>query len=220
MHGNGRLDSAYGSADWADLNLGLTLFSSIGQDKEILESCGVRDPYGEAIERLEKAVAQNPSDESGLFRMGQLLVQGSDREVKDKGRELLNVKAGSIVQGNAPVKAPEGDAVEHWASLGCASYECGDLKTATAALDHLLIEGQHFAKDEALCTKAMIMLRRGQLREAEKFYRELGREEKTDTRELYEEKDLSRFKKSAYTWERFHWEPIGRNLEWTRTNGR
>ena len=112
--------------------------------------------------------------------------------------------------------------VETSASFGASAYENSELKSASACMDNLLVNGTYYATDEAMCTKSMIMLRRGQYEEAVRFYQNIGNGSFQEPELLYSEEERERIGigkggRRQYYWPKFEREEVGGNLGWVRT---
>lgn len=155
----------HNSTDWSRLNLGLAkLCVGDGQSASTQR---------DAIDLLVESTKAFPEDVTPHFRLGQVKARSKNNSVKGAGLESLR-RAHTLALRNE-VKGDMGSFfVESAGSYGAAAYENSELKNATLCMDHLLRHGRNYATEEALCTKAQIMIRRGQFAEAQGFYRSIG----------------------------------------------
>ena len=162
-----KLDKAtvqHSGVEWAEYNLGLVQFCNPDESKT-----------SDALDSLLKAQRHFPDDAPTVLHIGQLQTAARSNIIKAAGLESLR-KAHSLGIKNE-VKGDHGSFfVESSGSFGAAAYENSELKQATVCMDHLLKNGLYYATDEALCTKAQIMLRRGQYEQAQKYYKCFGKE--------------------------------------------
>ncbi|GMI31198.1 hypothetical protein TrCOL_g9001 [Triparma columacea] len=215
-HESYRMDGAQGSLEWADLNLGLVAFA-------MTEGVGGEESkrgHGRAAEYLRAAAEEHPHDPSAYVRSGQLQALSDNRVTRARGLENLR-RGVELLEGLEARGDPSSFLVEAGASFGALAYENSELKNATRAFDRVLMEGSYYAADEALCTKAQVMLRRGQYEEAAKFYQAMGGDKpprrEGGLRKLYGEGGEGGRGKQVYYYPEFEREEMGGNLGWVRT---
>ncbi len=147
---------------WANYNVGLIEFCK-GEDEK-------------ALARLSDAKKSGVGDlarEDLDFRIGQIKSRSKSAHDRTAGLELLRSAVDSAISDEA-LGDKESFFIAASGSFGSAAYENSELKNATRCMDHLLREGRWWGTDEALVTKAQILLRRGEYEEAQKFYSNLG----------------------------------------------
>ena len=150
--------------EWAELNIGLAKFCDPSKEAE-------------ALAHLEKALKSFPTDPTPHLRIGQIKSASRSNVARNAGLELLRKTHGMVSEAEAapPYSNYGGLLDETTANFGAAAYENSELKNATACYDYLLSNAKYYATDEAICTKAQIMLRRGQFAEAVPYYSNLAR---------------------------------------------
>jgi len=170
---------------------------------------------------LKIAISEHPLDPTPYLRLGQLHSTSNNVTVRSSGLELLR-KGHAMAQSQNIKGVNDSLLVETSASFGASAYENSELKSASACMDNLLVNGTYYATDEAMCTKSMIMLRRGQYEEAVRFYQNIGNGSFQEPELLYSEEERERIGigkggRRQYYWPKFEREEVGGNLGWVRT---
>ena len=160
---------AHNGMEWARLNLGLAKLCASGEGER------GKEKESDALDALLQSQKDFPDDPTTYLRVGQTKCRSTNTSVKAAGLESLRTAHSLALRQE--VKGDHGAFfVESSGSFGAAAYENSELKSAATCMDHVLRNGLFYATDEALCTKAQIMLRRGQLEDAQQLYKNFNDE--------------------------------------------
>lgn len=197
------MDKAHGSTSFVDMNLGLAHFC---RDNE--------ESMKKAEGHLLLAKERHPDDPTAYLRLGQIKSKSRDNNIKMAGLELLR-KSHTMATEDNIMKENEAFLVESSAAFGAAAYSNSELKVATKCMDGLLKNAAYYVTDEAMVTKAQIMLRRGQYEKAQRFYSNLGNPNFSDVQSLYPGEHIA---KQRYVYPRMEGggESVGDNLLFTK----